>query len=346
MTGVLKFPGSPQFNIQNPQSIMFDNATRFFRTRPLLMKLILINVAVFILIRLLGIVAMIASFSIDPVIDFLALPSSLSALAVKPWTPVTYMFFHYDVFHILFNMLVLYSIGSIFLYRCSPRQLVALYIYGGLAGAVAFTGMAQITPSVGGYLLGASASVMAILTAVGVIMPDHEVSFMLIGRVKMKWIVLATIAMFALGLVGDNAGAHVAHLGGVIMGAAFGLSLNRGTDITAPFNRAVDSVTIFFDRILHPVAKPRRRFGKKTPRSGFSGSGFSSANTSSGSSRASGDQSSFGRPGQEASADSGATDADDRRQLDEILDKIKRSGYGALTPDERRRLFEVSSRIK
>lgn len=318
-----------------------NRSINLFSSRPLLIKLIIINVAVFAAIRLLGIVAMIASFSIDPVIDFLALPSSLGQLALRPWAPLTYMFFHYDVFHILFNMLFLYWLGSIFLFRCSPRQLVALYIYGGLAGALAFTGIAQLTPSVNGYLLGASASVMAIMVGAGTLMPDYEISLMLIGRVRLKWIVLATVAMFALGLVGDNAGAHLAHLGGVAIGALFGISLNRGTDITAPLNRAIDSLTVFFSRLLHPARPANRpKFGKKTPRPSASrpSASASSANaaTDSPSAHRSDSRGSSGR----------SSDKADRERLDEILDKIKRSGYGALTDSERKLLFEVSSRLK
>ncbi len=310
-----------------------NKSITYFRTRPLLMKLILINVAVFIVIRLLGIIAMIAAFSINPVIDAIALPSSLSQLSLEPWTPFTYMFLHYDVFHILFNMLMLYFIGSVFLFRCTPRQLIALYIYGGLVGALTFVAMAQATPSVGGTLLGASASVIALLTASGVIMPDYEVSLVLIGRVKLKWITLITIGLFALGLVGDNAGAHVAHLGGVIMGVIFGVSLNRGRDITAPFNRAIDYIALKINAIVHPRQKKsaKRSWGKKQPRPSAQSSQGSYSSTDSSS------------QGQNSSS---ANPADDRRQLDEILDKIKRSGYGALTDEERRRLFDVSSRIK
>lgn len=288
-----------------------DNIRFKWNTLSMMGKIIVINVAVFLIVRLLGIIASIGAWDINTVVDQLAMPSAPAVLLSRPWTVITYMFTHYDVFHILFNMLALYWFGMLFLYRCTPRQLTALYIYGGVAGAALYLASAQVFPGVGGYLIGASASVMAIMVAIAMLMPDFEVGLMLIGRIKLKWIVAIAVVLFALGLVGDNPGGHIAHLGGMIVGAIFGLLLSRGTDITAPFNRMIDSAVNLFRSASAP-AKANKRFGKKKPK----------------------------QPSSDPSPES------DRRDLDIILDKIKKSGYSSLTPDERRRLFEVSSRIK
>lgn len=303
--------------------------------------------AVFLIIRLVGIAAMIGGWSIDPVVDFLALPSSLDELAVRPWTPLTYMFLHYDVFHILFNMLFLYWLGGIFLIRCTPRQLMALYLYCGLAGALAFVLAGLVFAGVGGILLGASASVMGIMVAAAVMMPDMEISLLLIGRIKLKWVVCVTVAMFALGLVGDNAGGHVAHFGGMAMGAVFALMLNRGHDITSGFNSLIDRTVNFISSVF-----TRRANGTGRATSGFSATGrkkrFWKGDSRERQRRSNASSSSWSEQKQSGTATSGQTptNEDDRRELDKILDKIKQSGYTALTADERRRLFEVSSRIK
>lgn len=290
----------------------------------MLWKLIVVNVAVFLTVRVLGIVASIGGWDINSVVDQLAMPSYLPMLAERPWTAVTYMFTHYDVFHILFNMLALYWFGQLMLYRCTPRQLTALYVYGGVAGAALYLLAAQAFPAVSGFLLGASASVMAIMVAIAILMPDFEIGLMFIGRVKLKWVAVGAVVIFALGLVGNNAGGHVAHIGGMAVGAVFGLMLNRGVDITAPFNRLIDKAVNLFGRVKAPSG----------------GAAF-------GSSRGKSAKNKFGkkRPRRHAAA-SAQSQADDRRDLDLILDKIKRSGYSSLTADEKKRLFEVSSRIK
>lgn len=324
-----------------------NDIKRFWKSKSLLLKLIIVNVAIFLIIRLVGIAAMIGGWSIDPVVDFLALPSSPGELAARPWTPLTYMFLHYDVFHILFNMLFLYWLGGIFLIRCTQRQLMALYLYCGLAGALAFVLAGLVFAGVGGILLGASASVMGIMVAAAVLMPDMEIGLLLIGRIKLKWVVCVTVAMFALGLVGDNAGGHVAHFGGMAMGAFFAVMLNRGHDITSGFNSAIDRTVNFLSSVFTGSAKGSSRampgFSTKGRKKRFWKGGSkerqsrSNANSNSGSAPK--------QPGQRFSGQSSTAD-DDRRELDKILDKIKQSGYTALTADERRRLFEVSSRIK
>ncbi|MDE6318038.1 MAG: rhomboid family intramembrane serine protease [Muribaculaceae bacterium] len=282
-----------------------------FKTASSVWKLLIINIVVFLLLRLLGIIAMIGGWDIDNVVDELALPSVPHLAAQRPWTILTYMFTHYAPFHLLFNMLALSWFGRLMTWRCSERQMVWLYFYGGIAGAVFYFIAAQLFPGVGGWLLGASASVIAIVIATAFMMPDYPVMLLLFGNVKLKWIAVAAVILFGLGLVGDNAGAHVAHFGGIAMGALFGYLINRGIDITRPASRAYDRITAFF-RPSSPLSRkkfrPRKKQTKKTTTI--------------------------------------TSEENDRRNLDAILDKIKHSGYTALTPDERRQLFDISKRVK
>ena len=296
----------------------FTNLRYRLQSLSALSILVILNIAIFLLLRLLGIIAIIGGWDINVVVDQLALPSATQFLAYQPWTLLTYMVTHYAPFHILFNVLTLYCFGKLLLWRCSPSQLVWLYIYGGIAGALFYLIGAMLFATVGGLLLGASASVLAIVIATSVIMPDFRVNLLLFGSVKLKWIAIVAVILFALGLVGDNAGAHIAHFGGIAMGCIFGLLLNNGVDITRPARRLYDSIAGFVRRLFahrnNAPLKARFKFRKKK-----------SSN---------------------AASPASSTAADDRRNLDAILDKIKHSGYTALTPDERRQLFDISRRIK
>lgn len=297
----------------------FTDIWHRFKSASALWKIIIVNIAVFLTLRLLGIIAMIGGWDIDTVVDRLTLPSAPELLAHRPWTVVTYMFTHYDPFHIIFNMLTLYWFGKIMMWRCSARQLTWLYIYGGIAGALFYLGAAQIFAGVGGCLLGASAAVMAIVIATAMMMPDFRIALLFIGSVRLKWVAVGAIVLFALGLVGNNAGGHVAHFGGIVAGCLFGLLFNRGIDITRPANILTDRIVGFF-RQGFPNGNARR--GRKTK--------FKFRK----------------KPSAGKNNSSTASDADDRRNLDAILDKIKHSGYTALTADERRQLFEISKRVK
>lgn len=290
---------------------------RKFLSTSALMKLVILNISIFIILRLLGIIAMIGGWDINTVVETLALPSPLHLVAQRAWTIVTYMFTQYEVFHILFNMLTLYWFGQMMLMRCATRHLVWLYIYGGIAGAIFYLIGAQLFAGVGGWLLGSSASVIAIVIATAAMMPDFRINLLLFGSIRLKWIAIVAFLLFALGLVGDNAAAHIAHFGGMTMGLIFGFLYNKGIDITRPayscFNYISSFIRCCFHRNPGNKRKAKFNFRKKATR-------------------------------QQPSPQQ--TQADDRQNLDAILDKIKRSGYTALTPDERRQLFDISRRVK
>lgn len=192
-----------------------------------LWRLIALNVAVFLSLRLTGIAAMIGGWDIDPVVDALALPPDVTGLLQRPWTIVTYMFTQYGTLHLLFNMTALYWFGRLFTLRNSGRRLVTLYLLCGAGGGAAYMAWAALSGSVSATpLVGASAAVMGILVATAITMPAFEVQLLpMTRRVRLLWVALGAIALFALGLAGDNAATHVAHLGGMAAGAVSAVCL-------------------------------------------------------------------------------------------------------------------------
>jgi membrane associated rhomboid family serine protease len=200
--------------------------------------LIGINVAVFLLInipavllRLMGNDAL-ANFAHD----YLALPAYLPTLATRFWTPVTYMFMHADIFHILFNMLWLFWMGQIFEEYLGNKRLVNLYLFGGLAGAALYILAFNVFPLFANslpfsYVVGASASVMAIVVATATLLPNYTIYMMLLGPVKLKWIAVFYVVIDFLSITGPNAGGEIAHLGGALIGFIYIKQLNRGNDL-------------------------------------------------------------------------------------------------------------------
>ena len=146
---------------------IIDEMRRGFSRSTMLMKLVWINIAVFVLLRITAIVCMFAGTPgfLEEVMRQVQLPSHLSTLATRPWTVITYMFSQYDVLHILFNLLWFYWFGTLFRMVSTPRQMLALYIYGGLGGAVMFLLAYNLIPTFAythGWLIGSSASVICL----------------------------------------------------------------------------------------------------------------------------------------------------------------------------------------
>ena len=203
----------------------------------------MVNVAVFVIVRVLALVCLLFAVDATPAIELLEMPSNPVKFVHQPWSLISYMFLHYDVMHILFNMLWLYWFGAMFHQIFGTRRFVGLYFLGGIGGALLYMLAYNVLPlfsSTEGLLLGASASVLAIVAATAVRQPDYKVGLLFFGQISLKWIAIVTIFIDVISIGSSNAGGHIAHLGGALVGAAFALADRRGTDITAWFNRAID----------------------------------------------------------------------------------------------------------
>lgn len=307
---------------------IFNNISYRWKNASWLLKIVYINIAIFLILRIAAVVAFFAGSEIIPWIKYIECPSEIAVLAHQPWSIITYMFAQYDVLHILFNMLWLYGFGRLFLEFNSQKQLLALYIYGGILGAIVFMLGYNFLPAfdnITGWLIGSSASAIAIVIATAILNPNYKVGLLFIGQISLKWIAIITLIIFFLGLSGENSGGHMAHFGGALAGALYGLMMQHGIDITRPFNRMLDSIANSF-YALKDFKWPKSN-KVKTPKANKWNDNKNNNN-------------------QSRSTDKATASPEDQAELDIILDKIKKSGYSALTADEKKRLFDVSKRIK
>lgn len=287
-----------------------DEIKGFLRRGGMLAVLLSINIALFLLIRLSAVFLTLLNVSSDSFIQYLQLPSDPLMLLYRPWTLITYMFTHYDVLHILFNMLWLYWFGKIFLNFFNEKQLFALYILGGICGALlfmlAYNTLPYFTENMQlGMLMGASASVMAIVFAVSFYRKDFEIRLLFLGRIKLIYLALVTLVIDLLALTSTNAGGHVAHIGGAVFGILYASSSLKGKDLTKGINRLIDRLV---------------NIGKKKPKMKVT---YKRAETDI------------------EYRDRKKKESDD---VDSILDKLKHSGYESLSKEEKQRLFDASKK--
>ena len=91
------------------------------------------NVVVFLLVNFFDLFGFLfgLSFSLDKIFRmFFGLEAGIGNFIWKPWTIITYMFLHADIFHILFNMLFLTWIGKLFAEYLCLQKLFATYFLG------------------------------------------------------------------------------------------------------------------------------------------------------------------------------------------------------------------------
>lgn len=204
-----------------------------------------INVIIFVVLSLINLVQFLffkqSGFE-SLIFNWLGVPANPESLLYRFWTPVTYMFVHNGLLHILFNMLWLFWMGRIFESFQSSKKITFLYFFGGLAGALLYILAYNTIPafeqnSSHSIAVGASAAVSAIVIATATLLPNYSIHLLLFGAVRLKWIAIIYIILDVLSLTGGNAGGHVAHLGGALFGFLFIKSYQNGRDWSKPFEK-------------------------------------------------------------------------------------------------------------
>lgn len=296
---------------------------RRYKNGSIVFKLIFINVGIFIIVGLLNVFSNFGVPGLNTQ-DWLAVPADLGNLLFKPWTLITYMFLHYDFLHILFNMLWLFWFGQLFMQFLLPKRVLSVYLLGGLSGAVLYILAFNLIPTFHPVVpfsiaLGASASVYALVVATCAYIPDYSIGLLFIGRVKLKYVAIVIVAIDVLSITSENAGGHIAHLGGALFGYLFAIKLKKGKDITKGFSATMDYLVSFFKR------KPKMRVTSNNYRKQKPAAGTNSTKAAS--------DIQFNKKKK-------ATQA----EIDRILDKISKNGYDSLTKEEKDTLFDMSKK--
>ena len=291
-----------------------------FRNGTILAKLIYVNLAVFLVVKLITV--MFFLFAGDRtggavLLPWIAVPADLGTLITRPWTLLTYMFLHEAFFHILFNLIALYLFGRIFLRFLTEKQFLNVYLLGGFAGAALFILSFNVFPVFQGgtqsIALGASAAVMAIIFAVSFYIPDHEVYIPFLKNVKLKYIALIFVVLDVIQIPTSNSGGHIAHLGGALFGFLYISRFKQGKDISRGFSRYMDNMVSWFK-----FARKSRSHLKVTHKKE--------------------------KAREETDVDYNKRRAEEQKEVDRILDKIANSGYKSLTQREKELLFKMSDK--
>ena len=293
-----------------------------------LFKLIAINLIVFFVLLISRVILTISGLGdlYREGLSWLMMPASLEKLLWQPWSPLTYMFLHEGVFHILFNMLFLYWFGMIIHQYLGSRKLANLYILGGLFGAGFYLLIYNLAPYFSNsvdtsMMLGASAGVFAVVVGAATLTPNTTFFLILIGPVKIVYIAAFYVILSFANSIGANAGGEIAHLGGALLGYLYVVQLRKGTD----WGKPVQKVGIFFED-LFSGRKSKVKVSYRKAKTTSSPGGFSS----------------FGN--QKKAAPGPKSEETSQEEIDKILDKIAEKGYDALSKEEKRKLFEFSKK--
>ncbi len=240
------------------------------------------------------------------VFNWFALPSSVDGFITKPWTLISYAFIHGRLLHVLSNLLVLYYIGNLFLDFFNQKQFVSAYFSGIVIGGLAFLANNYFSNKLGAPLGGASAAVSTIFVAIATKIPRYAIQLRFIGSVEL-WVLAAIwVVLSILQLVNVDNGGAIAHLSGAVFGYFYALQSTKGNDLGKVMGSIISFFTDFF------------KTGKK-----------SNLNT-------------VYKSATKTSKDE--ISKTKQRKIDDILDKISKSGYDSLSKEEKDFLFRAGKK--
>lgn len=286
-------------------SNIIDDLKMQYKLGGMAQKLIYWNIACFLVSYVIFGLLRLVNIDID-FIQYVSLSSNPSDILWKPWSLITYAFFHSDIFHIFFNLIVLNFSSQLFLTYFSQKQLLGLYITSAVFSGLVFVSSFYLM-NINSPIVGASGAIMAILVATTVYNPLMNIRLLIIGNVKLWHITLVILVIDLLQIRMENTGGHIAHLAGAFFGYIFVVLLRNGTDVSIIVSNVIN---YFVNLSSKSTSTPFKKVHKN-----------------------------YKRP-VEKPISKIITKDKTQQQIDEILDKISRSGYDCLTKEEKEFLFK------
>ena len=244
---------------------------------------------------------------ISQILPYFGMPAQLTKLSERPWTLLSYMFSHIGVMQVLSNMLWLWAFGYILQELTGNKKIIPIYIYGGLAGALAFSLANYLIPPLRPFignasLMGGNAATMAVAVATTFLAPQHRFFRNLNGGIPIWVLTLVYVLIDIAGVASLSAAYSLSHLFGGLAGFIFIYLLRYNIDGSLWMNNFYD----WFINLYNP--------NKPTPKNRIKETVFYNAS---------------GR--KPFNKTSNIT----QQRVDEVLDKINQEGFQFLTAEEK-----------
>ena len=292
---------------------LLDQLKYQFKSGGVYIRIIYINVFIFLLFLILGNFFALMKWnpaSLNNFDDYFSFNSSFMVFLKRPWTIFTYMFLHGSFWHLFNNMLIYFFTAKMYEDLMGKKAAINTYIIGGFCGAILYLITHNLFPlfrEMGDIpMLGASAAVMAVFVGLATYTPNFEVMLFGIIRVKMKYLAMVWVAYDIVDLSNPDGIAHFAHLGGALWGYFYVSNFKKGKDIAYWFDNIIKAIGGLTKKRKIKIVYKKKSEEKKA------------------------------RP---------SNSKNRQEKVDEILDKIKLSGYESLTKEEKDYLFDASKHI-
>jgi len=225
-----------------------------FQNLNLLEKLIFLNIVCFVFPYIFNTFFYLFGQTNISIISWFELSSDITDIIFKPWSIISYSFFHSGFFHLFWNMILLFYSGQIFLNLFPNKIFLSSYFMGVIFGGIIFIFCYNFFPIFSNSstsMIGSSAGVMAVLIFMCVYSPHYEIRIFFFN-VKLFYIGLFFVITDIIQIPYGNAGGHFAHIGGAVIGFLYAQNIKKGSDIFKSFS------SLFFTKIFKSRPKEKK----------------------------------------------------------------------------------------
>ena len=198
---------------------LFNKILKKFKENSIVQQTIYILIAAFIILFI------ISRFSYNndynnlyfELFNYFSLSSEYNIYTYRPYSFITYALIHTNFIHFIINIIILHYVGNIFLSFFTKKQFVIYLILGAIFGGIFFVTFYHYYQKTG-ILIGASASITALLIGAATKQPNYYIYFRFIGNIKLYIVALVWILLSFIMILDKNSGGQVAHIGGAFIG--------------------------------------------------------------------------------------------------------------------------------
>ena len=219
-------------------------------------KIIIINILIFIFPLLIKTILHLFNLNDIDIVSFFTIESDLLKIVFKPWSVLTYGFFHSGFYHLFWNMLMLYYFGNRLQNLFGDKLFYNIFFNGIIFGALLYVVSYNVFSVFKGsesQMIGASAGVMAVLFYLSSYNPNLRIRLFIVD-VKLIYIALFLLILDIIQIPNGNSGGHIAHIGGALTGYCLLKYNYQGLNLPSimsffKFSKNIKKTKIKFDKI-------------------------------------------------------------------------------------------------
>lgn len=194
--------------------------------------------------------------------DYFFLSSDLFEILKHIWVVISHLFVSYNPYELIWWLILYYWFGSIIGDLLGDKRILPLYLFTGLLSSAILLIFVNIFNIKLYYISGVEFSVLGTMVAAMILVPDYSFHLVLLGKVRIKYIVLTVLSIDVLFSYASSRYQFIGLTGSIIGGWYYILTIKSGKGIDIHINKVLDYFVSIFDKNKRKSGKLRVEYKK------------------------------------------------------------------------------------